>query len=184
MAGSTKMVGHAMTESTKVSARAAENSTVVLRGVIVALASPVGEEFVRDCVSHSEGGLSESDLKAKYGLTDEGFATLASNASLITAIRLDRERRVLSGEAQREAARRQFAKAPAVLGTILSDENMSPRNRIEAARELRQAAAVEETGGAEKEPVHIYINLGEGKVIDQKVQFVPLDRAEDDGDVL
>ena len=56
------------------------------------------------------------------------------------AVRAERERRILSGEAPKEAAQRHFTKAPAVLNDILTDEQVSPRHRIEAARELRQVA--------------------------------------------
>jgi hypothetical protein len=59
---------------------------------------------------------------------------------LLSAVRAERDRRITSGEATREAAQWHFAKAPDVLGGILTDEQVSPRHRIEAAKELRQAA--------------------------------------------
>ena len=80
------------------------------------------------------------EIKAKWGLTDEDWAALATNAPLLSAVRVERERRVFNGEGAREAAQRHFAKAPNVLNRILTDEQFARSHRIEAARELRQAA--------------------------------------------
>ena len=46
----------------------AETGSVTLRNVSVALDSNVAEEFVRDCARHTEGVLSDADIKAKWGL--------------------------------------------------------------------------------------------------------------------
>ena len=67
---------------------------------------------------------------------------------MLSAVRTERDRRITSGEATREAAQWHFAKAPDVLGGILMDEQISPRHRIEAAKELRQAAGNNPDGTA------------------------------------
>jgi len=112
--------------------------SVVLRGVTVALETEVGRLFVTDCARNTEDLLSDSDIKCKWGLSDEDWHRLADNAALLDAVRAERARRITAGECVREAAQLHFAKAPDVLNRILTDEQIAPRHRIEAARELRQ----------------------------------------------
>src|SRR4051812_6268076 len=135
-------------------------STVVVRGVPVPLTSDVGLAFVTDCARHIESALSEAELKSKWGLSDGDWAALANNAPLLAAVRVERERRILSGECAREAAQRHFAQAPDVLHRILTDEQVSARHRIEAARELRQAAGNDAAEIVPREKFKIIINLG------------------------
>src|SRR5580700_10286951 len=119
----------------------AQTGSVNLRRVTVALNTDVGGAFITDCARHTERLLSDSEIKDGWGLSDEDWGRLADNAPLLQAVRAERERRICNGDAAREAAQRHFAKAPAVLNDILTNELVSPRHRIEAARELRQAAA-------------------------------------------
>src|SRR5262249_2740437 len=112
-------------------------AAAVLRGVPVPLDDHVGEEFVADGARPTWQLLTDDDIKSKWGLADEGWAALAENAPLLEAIRAERQRRIASGEATREAANRVYAQVPSVLGAILTDGAISPRHRIEAARELR-----------------------------------------------
>jgi hypothetical protein len=139
-----------------------ETGNVVVRGVSVGLDSEVGQAFVLDVARHSEGLLSESDVKMKWGLTDRDWAELPSNELLLDRVRRERERRIFSGTAAREGAQQHFAKAPYVLGGILNDGTISPRHRIEAARELRQTANDQNLAkdAQEKEKFVVVINLG------------------------
>src|SRR4051812_44934621 len=89
---------------TQIEQDAPSSNTVVLRGVSVALGSDVGSAFVTDCTRHIESALSEAELKNKWGLSDGDWAALANNAPLLSAVRVERERRILSGECAREAA--------------------------------------------------------------------------------
>ena len=134
---------------------------VVLREVTVVLDTDVGQQFIADCARNTEGLMPDSDLKNKWTLTDEDWERLADNAPLLQAVRAERERRIISGDAAREGAQRAFAKAPTILGEILTDEQVSPRHRIEAARELRQVAGDKPspTSGA-REKFVILIDLG------------------------
>jgi hypothetical protein len=147
------------------------NGNVVLRGVKVDLISDIGTGFVLDCTRHIESLFTAEQLRKKYQLDDEAWRGLADNEPLQTAIERQRERRIRSGEAAREKAQHLFVTAPDVLSNILNDGNASPRHRIEAARELRQTAAVgsEDTAPAASERFTIVINLGadEKLVIDQ-----------------
>jgi hypothetical protein len=152
------------------------DGSVRLRGLPVALDADVGQAFIADCARNTEGLISDLEIKAKYQLGDEDWERLASNAPLLHAVRAERERRILSGEAPREAAQRHFTKAPAVLNDILTDAQVSPRHRIEAARELRQVAG----SGPERAPTPgekflIVIDLGgDDKIIFEKSR-TPLD---------
>jgi len=114
--------------------------TVVLRDLTVALESETGKSFISDCARNTEGLLSDLEIRTRYGLSDKDWVGLAGNGRLLSAVRAERDRRITNGDAAREAAQRHFAKAPDVLGDILKDEQISPRHRIEAAKELRQAA--------------------------------------------
>lgn len=135
--------------------------TVKLRGVPVALDTEVGRAFVLDCARNVEGQLPDDEIKKKYELSDADWQHLAINTPLLRAVRAEHERRVLNGEAAREAAQRHLVKAPAVLNGILVNDQLSPRHRIEAARELRQAAASGPEVSAEpKEKIVISIDLG------------------------
>ena len=159
--------------------------SVVLRGVTVALDTDVGRTFVADCVRHTESLLSDGDIKSKWTLTDEDWQRLADNAPLLQAVRAERERRIISGDAAREGAQRYFAKAPTVLGDILTDEQVSPRHRIEAARELRQVAGNgPDTVPGAGEKFVITINLGADEKLVFEKEISPREPApSDDGEL-
>jgi hypothetical protein len=149
-------------------ASAANTGRVCLRGLNVSLDTEIGQQFIADCARNTEGLLSDSEVKGKWALSDEDWLRLAANTPLLAAVRAERERRIVNSEAAREAAKRYFAKAPTVLGDILTDNQVSPRHRIEAARELRQVAGDgPDIASAAGEKVVITINLG----ADQKLVF-------------
>jgi hypothetical protein len=163
----------------------AVSGTVVLRGVTVALDSEVGAAFIIDCARNTEGLMSDSDIRDKWTLTDEAWERLADNAPLLQGVRARRERRVISGDAAKEGAQRAFANAPTVLSDILMDEQVSPRHRIEAARELRQTAIDgQDTGskGGERFVIHIDLGGDDQIIIDKAVAPKKLSQA-DDGEV-
>jgi hypothetical protein len=144
-----------------VDANANPAGSVRLRGVTVSIDSDVGEVFVNDCARNTEGLLPDPEIKTKYELSDIEWEQLATNAPLLKAVRAERERRIFSGEAPREAAQRHLAKAPNVLNRILTDEQIAPRHRIEAARELRQTVSNGPDAASKAgEKVTITINLG------------------------
>ena len=68
------------------------------------------------------------------------WQNITKDAALGRAIRAERERRVHTGTAAREAAAKHFVKAPSILDRIMMDEYSNPRHKIEAIRELRQTA--------------------------------------------
>lgn len=154
--------------------READNAgCVVLRGVSAALDSDVGQAFVLDCARHTEGLLADLEIKNKWKLSDEDWHQLGSNNSLLQAVRSEREHRILNGDAAREGAQHRLVKAPIVLGDILTDEKISPRHRIEAARELRQAAASGDLPVASHETIKISINLGGDQKLVYEIPAAP-----------
>jgi hypothetical protein len=115
--------------------------SVVLRGVAIALDTDVGQAFVVDCARNTEGLLPDAELKTKYELSDQAWERLADNTPAKHAVRAERARRIANGDAAREGAQRHFAKAPDILGKLLTDDFVPPRHRIDAAKELRAVAA-------------------------------------------
>jgi hypothetical protein len=163
---------------------APEPSSVVLRSEPIPLDTDVGRAFVMDCARNVEGTLSDAEIKNKWELNDYDWAGLAKNAPLLAAVRAERERRVFSGEGAREAAQRHYAGAPGVLNRILTDEQVPPRHRIEAARELRQAAAQgPDIAPGPQEKFSIIINLGADETFVKEVHERPFLRPEhEDGE--
>jgi hypothetical protein len=158
--------------------------SVVLRGLTVALDSQVGEAFISDCARYTEGLLPDSEIKGKWVLSHQDWVLLAGNKPLLDAVRAERDRRIHNGDAAREAAQRHFAKAPTVLGSILSDEQISPRNRIEAAKELRQVAGNGADAFLPKEKIVISIDLGEDYKLYREIEVAPQKPAwPDDGEL-
>jgi len=163
----------------------AKVGSVLLRGVSVLLDTDVGQAFVADCCRHTEGLLSDSDIKSKWALGDEDWMRLATNKPLLEAVRAERDRRVHNGEAAREAAQLHFAKAPTVLGDILTDEQISPRHRIEAARELRQVAGDRpDAASGVDDKIIIKINLGGDEKLIFEREIAPCEPVpSDDGEL-
>lgn len=156
---------------------------VVLRGVTVALDTEVGQQFIVDCARNIEGQVPDSEIKTKYELSDPDWEQLADNVPLLRAVQAERKRRILSGEAAKEAAQHYFSKAPTVLNGIMADGQVSPRHRIEAARELRQAATTGAEISAEpKEKITINIDFGADCKIVREITL-PERLPSDDGEV-
>jgi len=138
----------------------AKAEAVRVGGVAVDLDSEVAKAFVAECVRNIEGLKSDRDLREAWGMDEEAWARLGDNKALVNAIKVERERRVRSGEAAREAAQQHFAKAPLILSSILENETISPRHRIEAAKELRQVAGTDREKIPSGEKFTIVIDLG------------------------
>ena len=144
-----------------------------MRGTDVALDSELAKSFVADCARYTEGLLNEQELREAWGLDEQAWVQLAENMPLLLAIKAERERRIRSGEAAREAAQRAFANAPSVLSEILHNQLVSPRARIEAARELRHVAASGPETSAAAEKFVINIDLGGDDKFVLETEIVP-----------
>jgi hypothetical protein len=141
--------------------------SVILRGIEVPVDSDVGAAFVVDVCRHVEDLMSAEALRTKYGLQDEtAWESLGGNDALQRAIAAAKVRRIHDGSAAREHAQHLFLTTPVMLGGIINDTSMSPRHRIDAARELRACAAAgaEAEATANGERIRISINFGTSKV--------------------
>jgi hypothetical protein len=138
--------------------------TVLLRGVNTPLDSETGREFITDCARFTEGLLSEGEVLSKWGLGGADWETLSKNSALLDAVQRERANRVSNGRAATDAARKYFSEAPHILARILRDDASQPRHRIEAARELRATATLEDKlHGQSGENFTVVINLGNEK---------------------
>jgi hypothetical protein len=137
-----------------------EAGLVRLRGVDLSLDSEPARTFITDCARNIEGLRSDREIKEAWGLDVVDWARLAENTALLNEIKAERERRIGSGQAAREAAQRHYALAPSILNEILQNEAISPRHRIEAAKELRQVAAGAPDNKGAGERFIISIDLG------------------------
>jgi len=156
--------------------RATKPDTIVLRGASISLTSDVGAAFVADCARNREKIFSDSELREKYQIDDKAWTEIIANKALRLAVSIECQRRILNNDASREGAARQFTKAPAVLGKILENEQISPRSRIAAAQELRASAATgADRPSNEVDRIHIVINLGadERVVVDAPANPTP-----------
>src|SRR5262249_7973936 len=102
------------------------NDTVVLRGVSVPLNGAVGQGCISDCARNRERIFSDAQLQEKYDIDPSDWNDIIKNKPLRLAINSECERRMLNGDGAREAAAKQFVKAPEVLGGILEDQGANP----------------------------------------------------------
>src|SRR5262245_57835104 len=115
---------------------------VNLRSIPIDLNSDVGHAFVVDATRAAEGLLTDRELAEKYELSPADWQAITKDVALGHAIRAERERRVRSGTAVREAAAKQLVKGPGILDQSMTDADSNPRHKIEAFKELRQTAAI------------------------------------------
>lgn len=157
-----------------------DDNTVVLGGVEVALTSSVGQAFIADCVRSAEGLITDKELAEIYEISPPEWQAIAKNAALGRAIRAERDRRVRSGVAAREAASRHFVKAPNILDRIMSDEQANMRHRVDAIREMRSIAAPAQNNQPDAGRFIIQINIGdESKTYNKSIAVDPNDTPPD-----
>ena len=123
-------------------------------------------EFISDFARYSEGILDEKFLRRKYQFDNSTWESLGNNDALVELIENERVKRMRNGDSAREKAQQIFVQAPAVLGDILHGEAVSPRHKIESARELRAIAANGPQAVLAADRFQIVINLG-GDVIER-----------------
>jgi hypothetical protein len=160
---------------------------VNLRNTPIDLNSDVGHAFVVDATRAAEGLITDKELAEKYELSPKDWQAITKDRALGHAIRAERERRVRSGTAVREAAAKHLVKGPGILDGIMSGPDSHPKHKIEAYKELRQTASIGDSaeGRPESERFIITINLGEGHVEHYDKPLAPMkplieDKANDD----
>jgi hypothetical protein len=160
---------------------AVDGGSVVLGGAPVSLGSDLATDFITDTARHLEGLLPEKDLRNKYQLSDDDWSRLEGNEQLLRAVRAELDRRITNGEAAREAAQKYFVRAPAILDQIMENDTISPRNRVEAIKELRAVAGGARENTATGERFIISIDLGEDRPLVKEFNL-PLRVPDGDGE--
>ena len=135
-------------------------AAVELRDHLMPLDSELGLELITDLARYAEGLLDEVAVKKIYRFSDEDWDRMAGNDELVEKIEAERRRRIRDGSSARERAQQLFAQAPTVLGAILHGDGVSPRHKIESARELRTIAANGPEATAPATRFKISIDLG------------------------
>jgi hypothetical protein len=134
---------------------------VLLHGTSIRLDGETGREFIADCARFTEEILTESEILSRWGLDRAEWESLSTNSVLLDSVQTERVRRIANGMAATDAARKYFSEAPHILARIMKDDASQPRHRIEAARELRATATLEEKSqGLAGEKFTVIINLG------------------------
>ena len=153
------------------------SDVVILRGIPIDLPSAEGHQFVVDCVRAAEGLITDKELAEIYEITPADWQNIAKDVALGRAIRAERDRRVRTGVAAREAGAKHFVKAPDILDRIMTDESSNARHKIEAIRELRQTAISESPNSpSQNERFVIQINLGaDVEVYNKSIKIDPKD---------
>jgi hypothetical protein len=118
-------------------------------------------ELIQDLARYCEGIVTERNVRKKHRLAESDWERLGSDEAFIETIKRCREARVRSGAVAREHAQKIFTTTPEVLNDILhGGDGISPRHRIEAAREIRAVAATgPDAAQSSSEIFQITINL-------------------------
>jgi hypothetical protein len=135
---------------------------VNLRSIPIDINSDVGHQFVVDATRAAEGLITDRELAEKWELSPADWQAITKDKALGHAIRAERERRVRSGTAVKEAAAKHLVKGPGILDQIMSGVDSHPKHKIEAYKELRNTASVgpDAEGRQESDRFVITINLG------------------------
>ena len=143
------------------------DDVVILRSNPIDPSTDEGQAFVVDATRAAEGIITDQELTEKYELSPADWVTITKDVALGRAIRKERERRVFTGVAAREAAAKYFVKAPSILDSIMVSEQSHPKHKIEAIRELRQTATVDDADRpmqTERFVIRIDLTAGGGDV--------------------
>src|SRR5215467_15849976 len=105
-------------------------------------------DFVTDLARFAEGLITEKAVRKKWHFDEATWSQLAEDEKLVEKIEATKTARIRGGISARERAQELFATAPTTLGTILNNEGMPARSRIEASKEIRQIAV----GGPDTTP--------------------------------
>jgi hypothetical protein len=118
------------------------NNVVNLHKLPVDLNSDVGQAFVVDATRAGEGLITDKELSEKYELSPKDWQAIKKDRALERAIRAERERRVRTGQAAKEAASKHLVKGVGIVDQIMSSTDTHPKHKLDAFRELRQTASV------------------------------------------
>jgi hypothetical protein len=128
--------------------------------------------------------IADAELQRKYELSPLDFQAIAKDSALIKAILAERERRVISGAAAREAAAKHLVKGPGILDSLMSAADSSAKTKIEAFKELRTTAAAgsgtDRPADTERFIIRIDLSAGGGEVMTFN-KSIKIDATDGDG---
>jgi hypothetical protein len=118
--------------------------------------------FVADACRYLENLLTESAMRRKYAsLSEQDWQDLGDSELLLAAVELERLRRIRDGSAKREAAQAHIVDAPGILNSMMRDEDLNPRYRVDSIKALDMlAASGPQAAPADDGKFVITINLG------------------------
>jgi hypothetical protein len=143
------------------------------------LTSDAGHQWVADCCRAGEGIITDKELSAKWELSSADWRAIRKDRTLERAIRAERERRVRSGQAAKEAASKHLVKGVGIVDQIMTAADTHPKHKLDAYRELRSTAAVG-SDAAERSGDRFIIttNLGENtETYNKSIEVNPNDVA-------
>src|SRR5262245_47735981 len=139
-----------------------------LRNTPIDINTDIGHAFVVDCTRAAEGLITDKELSEKYELSPADWRAITKDKALGHAVRAERERRVRSGLAAKEAAAKHLVKGVGIVDQIMTAEATHPKHKIDAFKELRATAAVgnstEERTNSERFIIRIDLTSGGGGV--------------------
>src|SRR5262245_42354776 len=115
---------------------------VSLHSTPIDLNTDRGQSFVQDATRAAEGLMTDQEIIEKYELSPADWQSVTKSKALGQAIRAERERRVRSGVAVKEAAAKHLIKGVGIVDQIMSGPDTHPKHKLDAFRELRSTAAV------------------------------------------
>src|SRR5262245_50560901 len=132
-----------------------------LRSIPIDLNSDVGHAFVVDATRAAEGLITDAELSEKYELSAADWQSIRKDKALGHAIRAERERRIRSGTAVREAAAKHLVKGVGIVDQIMTAADTHPKHKLDAFKELRSTASIGDGAeGRSGDRILIQINLG------------------------
>jgi hypothetical protein len=140
------------------------SGTVCAGRLTIPLNTSMGSAFIKDSARFMEGLITEDEFRIRWELDQAEWDAIGDNKELLDRVRDELRQRIENGEAAREAARFAYPEIVKGLVGLAKNEMVSPRHRIEAARELRAVSGVVQE---EPMPEHVIINinLGGGEVL-------------------
>jgi hypothetical protein len=137
-------------------------------------------EFILELCRFSENLTTEAAVRKRFRLPDDVWEGLGKDEELVAAIEAEKVRRIRNGATARERAQQLFASVPDTLGKILNAaDDVSPRHKIESARELRAIAANTGPEAApatdEKFTITIVLNADEKIRVSKATGIIPHD---------
>jgi hypothetical protein len=154
--------------------------SVVISGEAIPLDTNMGVAFIADCSRYLEGVLTEDDVRSHWRLSAAEWAGIEANHQLQEAVQRALRQRVENGAAAQDLARFAYPEVIRALANMANGELLSPRHRIEAARELRAVAGVPKDAPGPADRVTIIISTGGDRPALKVIGEIPSEEVDAD----